>query len=490
MLEDLTIKSAHELLREKKISSRELTQAYLARAKEKNAQLNAYLSVNENEALAMADAADKRIAEGDAHYLTGVPLAVKDNILVEGVKATAASKILEPYMAAYDATVITNLKDENAVVLGKTNLDEFAMGASTENSAFGPTKNPYDSARVPGGSSGGSAAAVAADMAVAALGSDTGGSVRQPSGFCGVVGLNPTYGRVSRYGLMAMASSLDQVGPIAKTVWDAAALLEVLAGQDACDATTSRQKVPVYTNGFTGNIKGLRVGIPNEYFAQGIDEDVEKSVRAAIFKLEELGASIGGVSLPRTSYALATYYVIMPCEVSSNLARYDGIRYGYSVAAHRDASLLEVYTQSRGKGFGKEVQRRIMLGTYALSAGYYDAYYKKAQQVRTLIVEDFKKAFEEYDVLVSPTSPTPAFSVGEKADPLAMYLADIYTVSANIAGIPAVSVPCGFVERGGSAGSPQAGKKLPVGLQIMGKHFDESTILRVADAYERSQAKQ
>ena len=480
MMENLTIKSAHELLRDKKISSREMTQAYLKRAKEKNEQLNAYLAVTEQEALAMADSADRRIAQGDAHYLTGMPLAVKDNILVEGIQATASSRILEPYVATYDATLIARLKNEDAVVLGKTNLDEFGMGASTENSAFGPTKNPYDTRRVPGGSSGGSAAAVAADVAIAALGSDTGGSIRQPAGVCGVTGFKPTYGRVSRHGLIALASSFDQVGPIAKTAWDAAAFLEVIAGNDARDGTTSHEKVPAYTTALGGAIKGLRVGIPNEYFTRGIDADVEKSVRAAIFKLEELGASIGGVSLPSMPYALATYYVILPCEASSNLARYDGVRYGFSAASSYGAdsgTLLDAYTQSRGRGFGDEVRRRIMLGTYALSAGYYDAYYKKAQQSRTLITQDFKKAFEEYDVLVSPTSPTPAFSLGEKADPVSMYLADIYTVSANIAGIPAISVPCGTVERDG--------KKLPVGLQIMGKHFDESTILRVADAYER-----
>ncbi len=481
MNENLTIKTASELLQKKEISARELAMQYLARASQKNPELNAYLEITSKEALRMADLADKKLQNGEAEMLTGIPLAVKDNILIKDVKATAASRILENYIAAYDATAIGKLREAGAVFLGKTNLDEFAMGASTENSAFGPTKNPYDTSRVPGGSSGGSAAAVAADMAIAALGSETGGSIRQPAGFCGIVGLKPTYGRVSRHGLIAMASSLDQIGPMTKTVWDTAALLEVIGGRDTLDATTSKTSVPRYTKELTGDIKGLRVGIPNEYFAEGIDEDVEKAVRRAIFALEKLGARIGGVSLPHTHWALAVYYVIMPCEVSSNLARFDGIRYGYSASADKKAgakNLLEVYTMSRGRGFGSEVRRRITLGTYALSAGYYDAYYKKAQQVRTLIVEDFKKAFEECDVLVSPTSPTPAFKIGEKSDPVSMYLADIYTASANISGIPAVSLNCGYVERDG--------KKLPVGLQVMGKHFDEAMILRVADAYERT----
>ncbi|MDO8557929.1 MAG: Asp-tRNA(Asn)/Glu-tRNA(Gln) amidotransferase subunit GatA [bacterium] len=479
MLEHLTIKTASELLHKKEISARELAADHLSRAQEKNPELNAYLEITKKEALRMAGEADEVLEKKEGGILTGIPIAVKDNILIKELKTTAASRILENYIAAYDATAIGRLRDAGAVFLGKTNMDEFAMGASTENSAFGPTKNPHDTSRVPGGSSGGSAVAVAADMAIAALGSETGGSVRQPAGFCGVVGLKPTYGRVSRHGLIAMASSLDQIGPLAKTVWDAAALLEVIAGHDALDATTARDRVPHYTRDLTGDIKGLRVGIPNEYFAEGIDADVEKAVRQAIFTLEKLGARIGGVSLPHTHWALAVYYVIMPCEVSSNLARFDGIRYGYSASTDikTDAkNLFEVYTASRGRGFGNEVRRRVMLGTYALSAGYYDAYYKKAQQVRTLIVEDFKKAFEEYDVIVSPTSPTPAFKIGEKSDPVSMYLADVYTVSANISGIPAISLNCGYVERDG--------KKLPVGLQIMGKHFDESTILRVADAYE------
>lgn len=475
MIENLTIKKASELLRKKKVSARELTRAYLERAKKANADLNAYITIPEEAALAMADVANRALERGEGGALTGIPLAIKDNILVKGIRATAGSKILESYHAAYDATASIKLKSAGAVVLGKTNLDEFAMGASTENSAFGPTKNPHNPSRVPGGSSGGSAAAVAADICIAALGSETGGSARQPAGFCGIVGLKPTYGRVSRHGLIAMASSLDQIGPMAKTVWDAAALLETIAGHDPLDATTSLKPVPRYTAAVTGDITGLRIGVPNEFFAEGIDADVEKTVRDAIFALERQGAKIGGVSLPRAAYALPAYYVIVPSEVSANLARFDGIRYGYSAAEAK--TLLDAYTLSRGEGFGKEVKRRIMVGTYALSAGYYDAYYKKAQQVRTLIIEDFERAFREYDVLVSPTSPTPAFKIGERMDPVSMYLADVFTAPANIAGIPAISVPCGAVKRENAS--------LPIGLQIMGRHFDEETILRVADAYER-----
>ncbi|MDP3962963.1 MAG: Asp-tRNA(Asn)/Glu-tRNA(Gln) amidotransferase subunit GatA [bacterium] len=487
-MENLTIKQASELLHKKEISARELAQAYLLRAEEKNPQLNAYLEITNKAAMQMADEADRLIERRDSNVLTGIPFAIKDNILVKGVPATAGSKILQNYTATYDATVTEKLKEAGAVIMAKTNMDEFAMGSSTENSAFGPAKNPHDTSRAPGGSSGGSAAAVAADMCVAALGSDTGGSIRQPAAFCGIVGLKPTYGRVSRSGLIAMASSLDQIGPMTKTAWDAAALLECIAGHNSMDATTSPVPATSYTKKLTGDIKGLRIGIPNEYFGDGLDANVEKSVREAIFALERLGATIGGATLPHTPYGLPVYYVLMPSEVSSNLARFDGIRYGYSAASPYPAggegrgeleakTLLDVYTKSRGLGFGKEVKRRIMLGTYALSAGYYDAYYKKAQQIRTLIIEDFRKAFEEYDVLVSPTTPTPAFKLGEKEDPVSLYLADVYTVSANIAGVPAISIPCGTAERDGV--------KLPIGLQIMGRHFDEETILRVADAYER-----
>jgi len=479
MLECLTIKTASELLRKREISSVELTRAYLERAKEKNQELNAYLAITETEALKMAEHADKHFKADDVPSpLCGIPIAIKDNILIEGIPATAASKILQNYTAAYDATATKRLRDAKAVFLGKTNLDEFAMGSSTENSAFGPTKNPLDVSRVPGGSSGGSAAAVAADLCLGALGSDTGGSIRQPAGFCGITGLKPTYGRVSRSGLIAMASSLDQIGPMAKNAWDAAALLEVIAGHDPLDATTATHEAPRYTTALTGEIRGLRIGVPREYFSEGLDEDVRRAVRGAVGALERLGASVTEVSLPHSTYALAVYYVLMPSEVSANLARFDGIRYGYSSRTAGAQTLLDVYEQSRGEGFGDEVRRRIMLGTYALSSGYYEAYYVKAQKVRTLILQDFEKVFSRIDVLVGPTSPTPAFRLGErKKDPLSMYLADIYTVPANIAGIPALTIPCGFVERDGI--------KLPVGLQILAKHFDEATVLRIADTYER-----
>jgi aspartyl-tRNA(Asn)/glutamyl-tRNA(Gln) amidotransferase subunit A len=481
MTENLTIKQASELLHKREISAKELALAYLDNAEKKNTELNAFLTITRERALKDAEDADIMIAQGNAGILTGIPFAIKDNILVKGICATAASKILENYVASYDATAVIKLKKAGAVCIGKTNLDEFAMGASTENSAFGPTKNPHDTARVSGGSSGGSAVAVAADMSIAALGSETGGSIRQPAGFCGITGLKPTYGRVSRHGLIAMASSLDQIGPMAKTAWDAAAIMEVISGHDAMDATSSPHPAGRLTEMLAGDVSGVKIGIPDEYFADGMDADVAKTVQDAIAKLESLGANVSRMSLPHTKYALAVYYVLVPSEVSSNMARYDGIRYGYSAGSGNGATpqnLLDVYEMSRANALGKEVKRRIMTGTYALSAGYYDAYYKKAQQVRTLIVEDFKKAFDKYDVLVSATSPTPAFKLGEKADPVQMYLADIFTAPANIAGICALSVPCGHVER--------AGKKLPVGLQIMGRHFDEGRILHVADAFERS----
>jgi len=377
--------------------------------------------------------------------------------------------------------VINKLKDSGAVFLGKTNLDEFAMGSSTENSAFGPTKNPYDLTRVSGGSSGGSAAAVAADLCIFALGSDTGGSIRQPASFCGVVGLKPTYGRVSRYGLIAMASSLDQIGPITKNVYDAALVLNIIAGYDIMDSTTVKKDVPDYTKNLEKPIKGLKIGVPKEYFKEGLDGQVKEVIRRAINRLQELGGEIIDISLPYSEYALATYYIIMSSEVSANLARYDGIRYGLSKIKDRKSkakNLNEIYFKTRAEGFGKEVKRRIMLGTYALSAGYYDAYYKKAQQVRTLIKWDFENAFKKVDVIVGPTSPTVAFKLKEKInDPLSMYLSDIYTVAINLAGLPAISIPCGFVKKDN--------KNLPVGLQIIGKHFDEATILQVAYNYEK-----
>ncbi len=459
-----TIKDVRAGLAAKEFTAQEIFDHYTAKIRRDNDALNAYLSVLDHDAL--RDVPDDGV-------LGGVPCAIKDNILIEGTIATAASKILKEYVSAYDATVIQKLRRAGASFLGKTNMDEFAMGSSTENSAFGPTKNPNDPTRVPGGSSGGSAAAVAADLAVFALGSDTGGSVRQPASFCGVVGLKPTYGRVSRHGLMAMTSSVDQIGPITKTVEDAASVLNIIAGHDRFDATTAPQDVPDFTHDLDRGVQGLRIGISSEFFGRGLDDEVEKRVRAAIEKLERAGARVVDVSLPHVAYALATYYIVVPCEVSANLARFDGIRYGHS-STHAE-SLLEVYTKSREEGFGPEPKRRIMLGTYALSAGYYDAYYLKAQKVRALIKKDFDDVFTKVDILVGPTTPSVAFKLGEKtSDPLAMYLEDIYTVPANLAGLPAISVPCG---KGHIS-------NMPVGLHIIGKQFDEITVLRTARAVE------
>ena len=470
MLNELTISEAAEGLRKKNFSSVELAKSCLERIRAVDEKVHAFLQVEEEGALRAARLADGRIKSGEAGPLAGIPLAIKDNMAVAGTRTTAGSKILENHTAAYDATVIAKLREAGAVFLGKTNMDEFAMGSSTETSAYGATKNPWDLARVPGGSSGGSAAAVAGDMCLAALGSDTGGSIRQPASLCGCVGLKPTYGRVSRYGLLALASSLDQIGPFTKSVADARELFTLLAGRDPNDATT-REENPATPARLKKGLQGMRIGIPKEYFVSGMDAGVEAAVREAIMRLEGIGAEVTEVSLPHTEYALAVYYVLMPAEASSNLARYDGIRFGFS--APEAKSLREVYFESRGRGFGREVRRRIMLGTYALSAGYYDAYYRKAQQVRTLVRRDFENAFAEVDCIVTPTSPTTAFPIGEKFDdPLTMYLSDIYTVSVNVAGLPAISVPCGFSEG------------LPVGLQLIGKDFDEDTLFTVAGAYE------
>lgn len=467
-IKDLTIKDVKVGFAKKEFSSEELQAEILKLIEKENKKLNAYLSVFEDSFHAPRSTLHASLA--------GVPCAIKDNILVEDAICTAGSKILENYVSVYDAVVIKKLREAGAVILGKTNLDEFAMGSSTENSAFGPTKNPHDLSRVPGGSSGGSAAAVAAGLAIFALGSDTGGSIRQPASFCGVVGLKPTYGRVSRYGLMAMASSLDQIGTLTKNVYDSALVLSIIAGQDKFDSTSVSKDVPDYTSGIDRPIKGLKIGVPKEYFGEGLNDDVENAINKAISKFQNLGAEIIDISLPHSEYALAAYYIIMPSEVSSNLARYDGIKYGYSVG-DRAKNLLEIYLKSRGAGFGEEARRRIMLGTYALSAGYYEAYYRKAQQVRTLIKNDFEDAFKKVDVIVGPTAPTVAFKLGEKInDPLSMYLEDVYTVAINLAGIPAISIPCGFVKEGG--------KDLPVGLQIIGKHFDEASILRAAYNFE------
>ncbi len=462
-----TIHDVREGFREGRFTPREIAQTYAHTIQAHNPELNAYLSVFPN-----SSELDERSTSPSP--LAGVPCALKDNLLVKGTVATAGSKILQNYISSYDATVVARLRSAGAVFMGKTNMDEFAMGSSTENSAFGPTRNPLDTTRVPGGSSGGSAAAVAADLCVFALGSDTGGSIRQPASFCGVVGLKPTYGRVSRHGLMAMASSLDQVGTFTKNVSDAASILSCIAGHDPLDATTADIPVPDYTASLSHDLKGMSVGVPKEYFGDGLDGEVRQQIEAAIDVCKDLGVTVVPISLPNSHYALAVYYIVMPCEVSVNLARFDGIRYGYSSS---DAdTLLEVYHRSRARGFGPEPKRRIMLGTHALSSGYFDAYYLKAQKVRALIKRDFDEAFRRVDAIIGPTSPSVAFKIGEKSsDPLAMYLSDIYTVPVNLAGLPALSVPCGV---GGDS-------RMPVGLQIIGKPFDESGILRFAHHLEK-----
>lgn len=470
-LYQLTIHEAHELFRTGDITSVELTEALLDRIAVVDNAVKAYLTVTPELALEQARAADVRRQAGDDNPLLGMPAAVKDLIITEGVPTTAGSRILQGFLPPFNATAIARLYDAGAVLLGKTNLDEFGMGSSTENSAYFDTRNPWDLDRVPGGSSGGSAAAVAAHEAVFALGTDTGGSVRQPAALCGVVGLKPTYGRVSRYGLVAYASSLDQIGPITKTVRDAALVLNAIAGHDPCDSTSMDRPVPDFALELGDGINGMRLAVPREYFVEGIEPGVESAVRSALDTLVDLGAEIEEVSLPHTEYALPTYYLIAPAEASANLARYDGVRYGLSVPAD---DMWEGFRQTRGQGFGPEVKRRIMLGTYALSAGYYDAYYKKAQQVRTLIRRDFDAVFEFCDVVVAPTSPTTAFRLGERIDdPLQMYLSDVLTLSVNLAGLPGVSVPCGFSDG------------LPVGLQFIGRPFEETTLLRVAHAYEQ-----
>jgi len=474
-LYDLTIHEARALLDAGEISAVELTQAVLDRILTVDNNVRAYLTLTPELALEQARAADAARAykDGPSSPLLGIPLAIKDVLCTAGIPTTCGSRILENFIPPYDATVVARLKAAGAVILGKTNTDEFAMGSSTENSAFFPTRNPWDLERVPGGSSGGSAAAVAAGECLGALGTDTGGSVRQPAALCGVVGLKPTYGRVSRYGLIAFASSLDQVGVLTRDVTDAAILFSVIAGYDPQDSTSMDVPVPDYTAALTGDIRGMRVGVPKEYFVPGMQPEVEAAVRAAVEKLAERGAEVIEVSLPHTDYALPVYYLLAPAEASANLARYDGVRYGLRVIG---SSLEETYKQTRGQGFGPEVKRRIMLGTYALSAGYYDAYYLKAQKVRTLIKGDFDRAFEQVDVIVTPTSPTTAFRIGEKTDdPIQMYLSDIFTLSMNLAGICGISIPCGFDRQG-----------LPIGLQVMGPALGEMAVLRVAYAYEQA----
>jgi aspartyl-tRNA(Asn)/glutamyl-tRNA(Gln) amidotransferase subunit A len=473
-LNQLTIHQAHELLKQRKISSVELTKSALQRIAAVESKVQACVTITEDMALKQAEEADSYIDSGNISPLTGIPTLIKDVICTKGIRTTCSSKMLENFVSPYDATVIQKLRAQKAVILGKTNMDEFAMGSSTEHSAFFPTHNPWDLSRVPGGSSGGSTVAVATDQAVYALGSDTGGSIRQPAGFCSVVGLKPTYGRVSRFGLVAFASSLDQIGPITKDVTDCALVMNAIAGYDPRDSTSVPYLVPDYTLQLVPNIEGLRIGIPREYFVEGMQSEVRLALEAAIKKLGESGAKIDWeVSLPHTKYALAAYYILAPSEASANLARYDGVKYGFS---ERNASnVIEATEKTRQFGFGPEVKRRIMLGTYALSAGYYDAYYLKAQKVRTLIKREFDQAFEKYDALVTPTSPTVAFKIGEKIDdPMQMYLSDVCTLPMNIAGVPAISIPAGFADG------------LPVGMQIIAKHFNEETILRIAYAYEQA----
>lgn len=471
----LTIEAARNAVQERKTTAIAMAEAHYSRIQKEDGQIGAFLTLSRERALQQAERMDRIVADGKPlPPLGGVPVGIKDVLSTRGVRTTAGSKILDKYVPPYDCTAVAKLETAGAVILGKMNCDEFAMGSSNENSGFHPVRNPRDLSRVPGGSSGGSAAAVAAGMAVATLGSDTGGSIRQPASFCGVVGLMPTYGRVSRYGLIAFASSLDHIGPLTRTVKDAAIVLGAIAGRDPMDSTSAEVPVPDYVSQLDKSVSGLKLGVAKEYFGDGLDDEVRQAVERAIDTLKSLGCEVVPVSLPHTSYAIPAYYLIATAEASSNLARYDGVR--YSLRARGVKTLSEMYRRSRDEGFGTEVKRRIMLGTYALSAGYYDAYYLKAQKVRTLLTRDFDEAFQKVDAIVTPTCPTAAFRLGEKSnDPLSMYLADIYTVTADLAGIPGISIPCG-----------QTREKLPIGLQILGKHFDEATILRIAHAYEQA----
>jgi aspartyl-tRNA(Asn)/glutamyl-tRNA(Gln) amidotransferase subunit A len=469
-----TVASIQAALRAKKVSAREIATEFYADIDQQNPTLNAYLALSRERAFAQADRVDVATACGERlGPLAGVPIAVKDVISTAGVRTTCGSKILETYVPPYDATAVSRLEKAGAVILGKTNCDEFAMGSSNENSAYGPVRNPMALDRVPGGSSGGSAAAVAAGLAVAALGTDTGGSIRQPGACCGIPALMPTYGRVSRYGLIAFASSLDRIGPFATNIADAAAIMSVIAGRDQNDATSAAVPAPDYVSELEQPVQAMRIGVPEEYFAEGIDREVKEKVLAGIALLEKLGCRRVSLNMPHTEYAIATYYIIATAEASSNLARYDGVRYGLRVPG---ATLLEMYRETRERGFGAEVKRRLMLGTYALSSGYYDAYYLRAQKVRALIARNFTEAFEKVDAIVTPTAPTPAFKLGEKtSDPLQMYLADIYTVTGSLAGIPGISVPCGVTKQ-----------RLPIGMQILGPHFSEARILQLARAFEKA----
>ncbi|MCK5426317.1 MAG: Asp-tRNA(Asn)/Glu-tRNA(Gln) amidotransferase subunit GatA [Thermodesulfovibrionia bacterium] len=472
-LYQLTINEARTALDKGEISPSELTNALFKRIDDVESKVKAYITLTREHASTEAGKAENRIKKREGGMLLGIPVAIKDNMCTEGIKTTCASKILDNFIPPYESTVTQKLKQQGYILLGKTNLDEFAMGSSNENSGFFVTHNPWDLERVPGGSSGGSAAAVSADECIAALGSDTGGSIRLPAALCGVVGFKPTYGRVSRYGLVAFASSLDQIGPITKNVRDSAILTTIISGNDPNDSTSAPLSIPDYSAVLGQDIKGMKIGIPKEYFIEGMDKEVEQSIKSAIEKLESLGAVPVEISLPNTGYAIAAYYILATSEASSNLARYDGVKYGFRFEGK---DLLDMYMKTRAKGFGEEVKRRIIIGTYALSSGYYEAYYRKAQQVRTLIKRDFDKAFETVDVIVTPTSPTPAFKIGEKTeDPLQMYLTDIFTISINLSGMPGISVPCGFTS-----------KNLPIGLQIIGKHFDEESIFKISFAYEQA----
>lgn len=474
-LHRMTIHQLHELLVKKEITSRETTEAFYRRIRNVDDKIKAYLILTEEEAFRQADRADQKISGRETiGDLAGIPLGLKDILCTKGIRTTCGSKILEGYIPFYDGTVVQRLKERDAVILGKLNMDEFAMGSSTENSAFQITRNPWDLSRIPGGSSGGSAASVAAHECSASLGTDTGGSIRQPAACCGVVGMKPTYGRVSRYGLVAFASSLDQIGPITKNVEDCAIMMNGISGYDPYDSTSVNVEVPDYKASLVRDVKGIRLGIPAEYFIEGMDPDVEKAVTRAIDQFEKWGAEVKKIALPHTEYAVATYYIICTAEASSNLARYDGVKYGLRSKGFRD--LMEMYTRTREQGFGQEVKRRIILGTYVLSAGYYEAYYRKASQVRTLMRIDFENAFKEVDAIVTPTAPTPAFRLGEKVqDPLQMYLSDIFTIPVNLAGIPAISIPCGFSR-----------ERLPIGLQITGRHFDEGKLLKIAYTFEQN----
>jgi aspartyl-tRNA(Asn)/glutamyl-tRNA(Gln) amidotransferase subunit A len=471
-LNKLTLLEAFNGLRNKDFSSKELTEACFKRIKETDSQVKAFLTLNEAEALSQAESADKKLASGEAiSALAGIPVAIKDIFCTKNLRTTSASKVLENYVPPFDATAVKKLREADAVFLGKTNLDEFAMGGSTENSGFFPTSNPWDLARVPGGSSGGSAAAVSADMCFYSLGTDTGGSIREPASFCGISGLKVSYGRVSRYGVMAMTSSLDTIGPFGKNVEDIALIMKYLAGQDVLDATTPAEPVADYSAEIKKEIKGLRIGLPKEYFVEGMNPGVREAVLLAAKKFEELGCEVVDISLPHTDLAVAAYYIICPSEVSSNMARYDGIRYGLS--QRQDKNLLDIYLDSRAEGLGAEVKRRIMIGTYALSAGYYDAYYKKAMQIRTLVKADFDDAYQEVDLILTPVAPGPAFKIGEKiGNPLSMYLEDVFTIPASLAGICGLSIPAGSIDG------------LPVGMQLLGKRFDEQTILRAGHQFQ------